>query len=185
MGLDQYLSKRTYIGAHYAHRGVKCHIDVETKNGKIAIDPTRVDYISEHVAYWRKANQIHKWFVDNCQDGEDDCRDARVSREQLQELLDICKRIKAEAVTMETDIENGRTFKDGVWIPNMERGHVILNNNLCKELLPTTEGFFFGGTGYDQWYLDDIDDTINQLEPVLAEIPEDNYDVDFIYSSSW
>ena len=24
-------------------------------------------------AYWRKANQIHAWFVDNVQQGNDDC----------------------------------------------------------------------------------------------------------------
>ena len=29
--------------------------------------------IIEQVGYWRKANQIHNWFVENVQDGEDDC----------------------------------------------------------------------------------------------------------------
>jgi hypothetical protein len=45
------------------------------------------------VAYWRKANAIHKWFVDNVQGGVDECQEAWVSREQLQQLLDICKEI--------------------------------------------------------------------------------------------
>ena len=26
------------------------------------------------VAYWRKANAIHSWFVENCQDGVDECQ---------------------------------------------------------------------------------------------------------------
>ena len=38
-------------------------------------------------AYWRKANQIHAWFVDNVQRGEDDCGDYYVSHEKLKELL--------------------------------------------------------------------------------------------------
>ena len=38
--------------------------------------------------YWRKANAIHNWFVNNVQDGEDDCRDYYVDRSNLQELLD-------------------------------------------------------------------------------------------------
>ena len=36
--------------------------------------------------YWRKANQIHKWFVDNVQGGEDDCGAYIVEREQLEDL---------------------------------------------------------------------------------------------------
>jgi hypothetical protein len=44
--------------------------------------------VSVNVAYWRKANQIHNWFVTNCQDGTDDCGEYWVSRENLQELLD-------------------------------------------------------------------------------------------------
>ena len=47
-------------------------------------------------AYWRKANQIHKWFVDNVQRGVDDCGDYYVSHEKLQPLLDLVNRALAE-----------------------------------------------------------------------------------------
>ena len=47
-------------------------------------------------AYWRKANQIHKWFVDNVQDGNDNCGEYYVSQNQLQELLDLVNRALAE-----------------------------------------------------------------------------------------
>ena len=50
--------------------------------------------IYEEVGYWRKANAIHKWFVDNIQDGNDDCGDYEVSKEQLEELLRVCKLVK-------------------------------------------------------------------------------------------
>jgi hypothetical protein len=43
--------------------------------------------VIEEVMYWRKANQIHKWFVDNVQDGVDDCKEYWVSEEKLQELF--------------------------------------------------------------------------------------------------
>ncbi len=46
--------------------------------------------------YWRKANQIHKWFVDNVQGGEDNCGEYYVSQEKLKELLDLVKRTLAE-----------------------------------------------------------------------------------------
>ena len=58
------------------------HYDIEVN------DDLDVGEIHMPVMYWRKANQIHKWFVDNTQDGEDECEPTPVSKEQLQQLLD-------------------------------------------------------------------------------------------------
>ena len=49
--------------------------------------------IIEMIADWRKANHIHKWFVDNVQNGEDDCWYYEVTREQLEVLLETCKTV--------------------------------------------------------------------------------------------
>lgn len=49
--------------------------------------------IEEEVAYWRKANAIHKWFVENVQAGVDDCGCYEVSQDQLEELLDVCRHV--------------------------------------------------------------------------------------------
>ncbi len=49
--------------------------------------------VEYEVMYWRKANQIHKWFVDNVQDGEDDCGRYLVSKTQLTELIKLCERV--------------------------------------------------------------------------------------------
>ena len=43
--------------------------------------------VSVNVAYWRKVNSVHNWFVVNVQRGEDDCGEYYVSREKLKELL--------------------------------------------------------------------------------------------------
>lgn len=45
------------------------------------------------VAYWRKVNCVHKWFVVNCQNGVDDCNEYKVSKEQLEMLLQTTKRV--------------------------------------------------------------------------------------------
>jgi hypothetical protein len=45
--------------------------------------------------YWRKANSIHKWFVDNVQGGKDECVPHHVSRDQLKELRAVCQRVLA------------------------------------------------------------------------------------------
>jgi hypothetical protein len=47
------------------------------------------------VGYWRKANQIHKWFVDNVQKGNDDCKEYYVSEEKIKELYDLCTQINS------------------------------------------------------------------------------------------
>jgi hypothetical protein len=52
--------------------------------------------VTFRVAYWRKANAIHDWFVQNVQEGVDECQEAWVSREQLQELIDICEQVLAD-----------------------------------------------------------------------------------------
>ena len=76
MGLDMYLTKKTYLGTKWEHRNVKLKIKVlhNEKEVDLNINPKKVDDISEEVMCWRKANHIHKWFVDNVQEGVDDCR---------------------------------------------------------------------------------------------------------------
>jgi hypothetical protein len=152
MGLDMYLYKKTYIrqGDFYKPESVnevivKTGGEIDTK-----IDPKKIKYVVEEAGYWRKANQIHRWFVENVQKGIDDCGSYWVSREKLEELLGLCKRVKE-------------------------------NHSLADELLPSASGFFFGGTEYDEWYYNDIENTIKIIEECLSDESAD----DFEYSSSW
>ena len=98
MGLDQFLHKKTYVKNWDYMKPEELHQVTVTKNGVPVshIKPNRVSSIVEEVAYWRKANAIHHWFINNCQDGVDDCRSSYVSTEQLQELVNICKQIQAD-----------------------------------------------------------------------------------------
>ena len=50
----------------------------------------------DQIVSWRKANAIHKWFVDNVQDGVDDCGDYKVTKEQLIELHNVCNDVLAD-----------------------------------------------------------------------------------------
>ena len=150
MGLDMYLEKRTYVKQWDHQSAEEKHDVVVTKGGQPTnIDPKKVKYIIEEAGYWRKANQIHRWFVDNVQNGVDNCGDYYVGSEKLAELLELCKKVKAD-------------------------------NSLAEELLPSASGFFFGGTEYDEWYFNDIENTIAVLEEVLEDDRADYY-----YSSSW
>jgi hypothetical protein len=65
MGLDMYLYSRK--------------ANVDRYDGDICND--------NELAYWRKTNSVHRWFVENVQNSVDDCGEYEVSKDQLSELL--------------------------------------------------------------------------------------------------
>ena len=137
-------------------------------------------YIKPNVAYWRKANQIHSWFVREVQNGVDDCGSYYVSRENLEALVGICQQIAAtfvwgETVTVVSEYNPNYSYE--------ERELLSMDKELAKSLLEPQSGFFFGSTDYDNWYAEDIEDTITQLTAVLAN--ESLKKSDFEYHSSW
>lgn len=152
MGLDQYLYRKTFLWTgDYINEDARDSVMV-TKGGKNhpAIKNDRIKYVVEEVGYWRKANHIHKWFVDNVQDGVDDCDEYEVEEEKLRELLEICHQI-------------------------------VEDKDKAPQLLPTSSGFFFGDTEYDQYYYGSVIETIDIIENVLSE----NGDSQFYYRASW
>lgn len=153
MGLDMYLHKKHYVmNWDWMSDKEKHTISVKQGGKKVnKINTERVAYIVELVMEWRKFNALHKWFVDNCQDGVDDCRESYVDVDDLKMLL--------ETLT-----------------------YVLENKDTATELLPPTNGFFFGTDVMDKWYWNDIESTIIQLKNILEE---DNSGAHFYYRSSW
>lgn len=175
MGLDMYLNRRKYVGNKWKDKDKQAKIEVE------GVKQERVSEVVEEVGYWRKANAIHKWFVENVQDGEDDCHEYRVTTEQLQELLDLVNKVLAGSKLVKGQIANGYTFENGKKKPTMVEGRYIKDSKLAEELLPTTEGFFFGSQDYDEYYYQDLQDT----KKILEEVLNDKGDGDYYYQSSW
>ena len=153
MGLDMYLTRSIYVGANYDHNQVDGALFLTKGGRKLNVNFNKVSSIRESAMYWRKANHIHKWFVDNVQGGNDDCKEYYVSKEKVQELINLCKK-------------------------------VIKNPEQAQKLLPTQEGFFFGGTSYDEYYFQDCKETAKVLAKLLKQ-DQDDHDVDYYYSSSW
>lgn len=188
MGLDMYLTRKKYVGAEWEHRNVKGKIKITIGDKELPIDFSKVSYIDESVAYWRKANAIHKWFVENVQKGVDDCGNYYVSKDDLEKLLNVCKEVKEKAVIKKGMIQNGTKMENGEWKPVYEEGEYIENGDELEAILPTESGFFFGSTAYDQWYMMDIDYTIKRLEELLKEEKEMNdigFWSEFEYHASW
>ena len=86
MGLDMYLNRRIYVWSE--QRG-----SLKITGLKSKVRPDNVKFIVEEAGYWRKANAIHKWFVQNVQDGNDNCKEYYVSKESMQKLLDTVNKV--------------------------------------------------------------------------------------------
>ena len=97
MGLDQYLTaKRYYSPAEWRGEETNNTFNklIEVVNADLFVsEEIPSAEVSVKVASWRKANAIHNWFVDNVQNGEDDCREYHVERTQLVTLRDLCKQV--------------------------------------------------------------------------------------------
>ena len=108
MGLDMYLTKRVYVGGYWEHRKATGGVDIKFGTGekKIKIPATEVKEVVLHVGQWRKANQIHQWFVENVQDGRDECQEAYVDPGTLGELKQLCeKALKTKDATLLPPVE--------------------------------------------------------------------------------
>ncbi|WP_144061189.1 hypothetical protein [Hyphomicrobium denitrificans] len=180
-----YLCKNSYV-KNWSFMTEKERHRVAVEQGgthRADIKPERITSIVEEVAYWRKANAIHRWFVAHVQDGVDDGKHYPVSRGDLDELLRTCKEVLAHSTLVPGQVTNGYTYENGAEKPIVENGRVIADATTAKRLLPTQAGFFFGSTDYDEYYFDDVADTVRQLEAVLAE--PDEAVIDFEYRASW
>lgn len=150
MGLDMYLHARKYVGKFF---GEAEEWDALKKMlGDLPGDDCYT--MSKEVVYWRKANQIHSWFVQNVQNGEDECREHYVPQEKLIELRELCATLLASR-----DVEQ------------------------AKKELPPQSGFFFGSTEFDEYYWDDLNHTVSQLD-ILLNHPRLNQ-FNLYYRSSW
>lgn len=164
MGLDMYLEGRLFC-SEYSEDKQKVDRLLEAVRKEFGpFEEVSGNYkhltINVPLMYWRKANAIHKWFVDNCQEGVDECQKAYVSREQLEQLLALIEEIQAAKHSIDQTKVKA----------------------LIEEKLPPCEGFFFGSTDVDEFYFMDIDETQAALKCILAmPVQFDGYN----YHSSW
>ena len=102
MGLDMYLTGKRYMSKVFREDDAEKQAAIQKLFPELAGrqgrwgDASPVKQVEIEAGYWRKANQIHQWFVENVQGGEDECRPHYVSREQLQELRALCEEVLAD-----------------------------------------------------------------------------------------
>lgn len=178
MGLDMYLTKST---SFITNKPSADEINVP------GIKTDRIKSIREDVGYWRKANAIHSWFVENVQDGKDDCGEYYVTQEDFENLLKVVNEVLNASKLVKGKVSTGTEWtKEGGEQKVVELGKVIKDPTVARKLLPTSGGFFFGSTDYDEYYYDDLVETKKIVEGVLKEIKENSGRfVAYYYSSSW
>ena len=153
MGLDMYF-EGTYSTRAFTERSLD--------KTKVALDPsfestlesigfenapmefTNWNYYSVNIpiAYWRKVNCIHNWFVENVQGGNDNCDRHYVSDEKIKELIKEIDNILSE------DDPKTKLAK-------------------AKANLPNTTGCFFGSQEYDKYYFEDLKYTKERMQACL------------------
>jgi len=180
MGLDMYLSKKTYV-KQWSHIEPEKQFEVEVKRGGepyTDIKSERVSYVTEGVGYWRKFNALHYWFVENCQDGVDDGKEHYVTMNQMKELLDTLNEVKnlLDKSKLVSKVLTDRVGKE-ITVECYEC------ENEVRNILPPMEGFFFGGTEINQYYKDSIDISIEIVQELINE--SDKYSCEFHYHASW
>jgi hypothetical protein len=197
MGLDMYLKKQ-----HSKYRKDDgtlstnwddCELDRFGRSNRVTL--------TEMVGYWCETNHIHRWFVENVQEGEDDCKEYYVSIKQLHELRDICFDILSKLHGMEIRVpkKSVKEFKEAFkevndkcrsiqrikidinnfeTISNLTGYHTLTKSQIekcgCNNTLPTQSGFFLGSCSYNGWYLNSLVKTIKMLDEIFEKHDENN-----------
>jgi hypothetical protein len=99
------------------------------------------------LGYLRKCNIVYGYFADRIDDKEN----ARVTKEDLAELAELCNNV----LTKHKELGLTKEFVE-----------------YASVTLPTRSGFFFGSTEYDDDYLYQVERTKDEIEQLLQKVQE-------------
>lgn len=138
-------------------KGIEFDLDANMIEKDYLLKKEEVAYVVEgeyEAAYWRKANQIRQWLVNHI-DGFNYDDDC--------EYYTVTKELLEELI--------------------MDCQRVLNDHSKAEDILPTSSGFFFGSTDYDDWYYEQLESTIEQCQGVIDETDWDNEVV--VYTENW
>ena len=169
MGLDMYLHAEKYISRNDYNSFDRETMDFPPTNPLFdtLISATESENLIDKadwtgikveipVGYWRKANAIHGYIVQNHAGGVDECQRIQLTADDLRVLRDLCLEV-------------------------INHHHDSGSTTMAESILPTSQGFFFGSYAYDEYYYQDLRHTIDICNRALSESDCDY----FIYQASW
>lgn len=156
MGLDMYMYRETYV-KKWDHQSPEEQFDITVKKGGEIYKDINPKNIST------VSENIAYWRKFNALHNwiVNNCAEG----------VDECQKIN---VYSEALVELYDTLKQ-----------VNMDHSKAEELLPTTSGFFFGSTDYDDYYFEEVEQTIEVLKPYVKSINEGTNRADFYYQASW
>lgn len=128
MGLDMFLYGVEYIPASNPYNNEP---------------PRKKQIIKTEEMYWRKANHIHRWFVDNVQNGIDDCDFYELDHYKLERLKRDCEYVIAHP----EEAEDILPTQEGCFFGETEYDEYYFNS--CKETIEAIDKIM--ELNYD-WY---------------------------------
>lgn len=142
MGLDQYMYVIKKQGnIEEIIKKVQQNIPLDRKEQDVYDEA----FCGEPEYYYRKANFLREYLVSKAGYKDDwDCVPFVVERQYLEELLHICKEVLNEY---------------------NEKGHC---DEVARNKLATQVGFFFGSTGYDEYYIDSVRRVLDDVREILG-----------------
>lgn len=145
-----YLTARRYV-SEFSDKELSTNLNKVAEGVRKGYE---IQFITVEAMYWRKANAIHQWFVNNVQNGVDDCQNYPVTSKQLRKLIS--------------------TIED-----------VLENQVNPAEVLPSSTGFFFASSEYNERYFDDLKRTRQGLINLLDDLGDGDWIWQYFYQSSW
>lgn len=102
--------------------------------------------------YWRKANQIRRWIVDHA---------------------GYPPQANCEPFVLTKDVLN-RLIDDSI--------RVLVDHDIAVDVMPTSDGFFFGNTDIFEWYFQQLAETVRDVSALIAGT---NFDEEEIVYYEW
>jgi hypothetical protein len=133
-----FLEARRFLWIYDDGTGKDAEIGERLREAVPELAGMRPNKIIAEAVYWRKANAIHAWFVQNVQAGRDDCGSYHVSRDQLARLVATCDQVlrdpslAASLLPVQAGFFFGSTEYDDGYRHDLARTHGRLSELLAR-----------------------------------------------------
>lgn len=121
------------------------------------------------VAYWRKANHIHGWWMRESGIPEEAWEifnrlPVPVKREQMAHFVEVCKTV------LNTVVRGPITAKqDSLTGPYLSFEIISIDKAVARMVFPPVTGFFFGDDEIDWTWVEALDDAVSEISAVLDD----------------
>ena len=139
MGLDIYLSKKTFIGAMFDSCGISGIISLKKRGKEIPIKLRRVAYVIEDIYHGRKTHWLHEWLSRELTDAMENSEEYELGEDVIDRLHKACIEI--------LEHRNKPDFKDVC----KEKLHFEFESEISEEAL--------------NLFLDEVDELAKTTDP--------------------